>query len=95
MEFEIIRKLLNSLISILPQTSNLLILNLTVLFIYTIIGMELFSYLKTNSELNSYDQNYWNFENAIWSLVKFSLMEAPIDQLSDAAQSLGPNFVCH
>ena len=95
MEFEFVKKMMNSLISVLPQTTNLIIIILCTLFIYTIVGMELFSYLKTNTELNSYDQNYHNFETALWSLLKFSLMQNPIDQLSDAAQEFGPNFVCH
>lgn len=56
--------------------------------------MELFSYLKTNNELNIFDQNYKSFSTALFSLVKFSLWENPIDQLSDAAQGIGPDFVC-
>ena len=94
MEFDLVKKMMNSLISVLPQTTNLLIIMLCTLFIYTIVGMELFSYLKINAELNSYDQHYRNFETALFSLIKFSLNENPIDQLSDAAQHSGPNFVC-
>lgn len=30
----------------------------------------------------------------MFSLAKFSLMESPIQQISDAARSHAPNFIC-
>lgn len=88
------RKLLNAIATILPRTSNILLLIAITLFIYAIIGMEMFSYLRPNVELDVFNQNYSNFSSALFALVKFSTMENPIQQISDAAQISQPNFVC-
>ena len=85
----------NSLLTILPYTLNILLIIILTLFIYTVIGNELFVYLRPNSELNEHDQNYHSFGNALFALVKFSMMESPISQIINAAQQNAPNFVCH
>ena len=56
--------------------------------------MELFSFLRPSTELDEYNQNYTDFSSALFALIKFSTMESPIAQISDAAQTLGPNFAC-
>ena len=66
----------------------------TILLIYSYIGVELFAYLKTNTELEDYNQNYRNFNMAIFSLIKFSTWEAPIEQISNAAMEMSPNRIC-
>ena len=63
-------------------------------FIYSIFGMELFCFLRHNNEIDAYNQNYESFINAFLSLVKFSTMESPIEQIKDTSQTLQPNFVC-
>jgi hypothetical protein len=73
-DIKFVKKMTSSLIRVLPQTKNMLLIILAVLYIYTIIGMELFSYLKFNTELNSFDQNYTTFSQALYSLIKFSTM---------------------
>lgn len=93
-EIPFARKLLNTIVSILPQTSNILLMICLTLFIYTIIGMELFSFLRPNIELDNFNQNYTSFSTALFALIKFSTMESPIQQISDAAQTLAPNFIC-
>lgn len=86
--------MLNSLVTVLPQTTNIALIIFVTLFIYAIIGMELFSFLRPNIELDTFNQNYTNFSSALFALIKFSTMESPIQQISDAAQTLSPNFVC-
>lgn len=93
-EFTFMRKLFNSLVTVIPQTINILLIILTVFFIYSVIGMELFSYLKFNTELNQHDQNYRDFSSSVFALVKFSLNESPIMQIINAGQEISPNFVC-
>ena len=85
---------MNSIATILPRTSNILLIICITLFIYAIIGMELFSYLRPSTELDEYNQNYTDFGSALFALIKFSTMESPIQQIIDAAQTNQPNFVC-
>ena len=64
------------------------------LFIYSIIGMEMFCFLKHNHEIDAFNQNYESFVNALLALIKFSTMESPIEQIKDTSQTFQPNFVC-
>ena len=89
-----VNKLLNSLFTIFPQTANIFLIIIITLFTYAILGMELFSFLRPRNQLNDFDQNYKNFHSALFALVKFSTMESPIQQLSDAASEMSPDWVC-
>ena len=93
-EIPFAKKLLNTIVSVLPYTSNILLMLCTTLFIYAIIGMELFSFLKPSIELDTFNQNYTNFSTALFALIKFSTIESPIQQIADAAQEMTPNFIC-
>lgn len=93
-EITFARKLMNAIATILPRTSNILLLIAITLFIYTIIGMELFSYLRPSVELDAFNQNYTDFGSALFALIKFSTMENPIQQIIDGAQTSQPNFIC-
>ena len=44
--------MINSLVSIFPQTSNIWLLIFIVLFSYAVIGIYFFGYLKISPELN-------------------------------------------
>jgi hypothetical protein len=88
------KKLLNTIVSVLPNTSNILLMICLTLFIYAIIGMELFSFLKPNIELDTFNQNYTNFSSALFALIKFSTLESPIQQISDASQGMDSHFIC-
>lgn len=58
----------------IPRTFNIFLLIATIIFLYAVIGMELFAFLRDGSEINSFDQNYQNLGLAIFSLVKFSIL---------------------
>lgn len=48
-ELTFARKLLNSLMTIFPQTSNIMLMIFVTIFAYAIVGMELFSFLKPSA----------------------------------------------
>lgn len=60
--------------TVLPQTSNIALIILVTLFIYAIIGMELFAFLRPSDELDVFNQNYTDFPSALFALIKFSTM---------------------
>lgn len=84
-EIPFANKMLNSLFTIFPRTANILLIILVTIVTYAILGMELFSFLRPRQELDSYNQNYKDFQTALFALIKFSTMESPIQQISDAA----------
>ena len=51
-EIDFVKKMINSLVSIFPQTSNIWLLIFIVLFSYAVIGIYFFGYLKISPELN-------------------------------------------
>ena len=75
--------IVNTLINILPQVSNILTLLLLVLFIYSVLGLQLFSMVKTADSYN----DFYNFQNILvamallfwcatgedWNIVMFDL----------------------
>lgn len=66
-----------------------------VVYMYAILGMELFSFLKPGEELDESNQNYHDISKALFSLMKFSQMESPIAHIQDASQALAPNSICY
>ena len=93
-QFPFAQKVFQTIFSILPRTLNLLMILAITLFIYSVVGMELFCFLKHNNEIDGFNQNYESFTNALLALIKFSTMESPIEQIKDTSQTFQPNFVC-
>ncbi len=94
-EVEFTRKLFASLLEVIPKIYSCVIVMVCVLLIYSVVGMELFSFLKYGQELNEFDQNYTDFFSSMYSLVKFSLLENPIYQIEDAGSTFRPDFICN
>lgn len=67
---------------------------LATFFVYAVIGIQLFAYLRPGPELNEFDQNYQTFSSSIFALIKFSLWESPINQIIDAGRTLSSDFIC-
>lgn len=88
------RKTFNFLKIILPHTFYIFVFMITILTLYSFLGTQLFAYLRSNTELNSFDQNYQNVWNSMYSLIKFSTWQSPIDQITNAATNMKPNFIC-
>ena len=88
------RKIIQTISVILPRTRFVLFLIGALFFIYSILGMELFSFLRYNEEIDGFNQNYDDFLSAFFALIKFSTLESPINQIQDGIQTSQPNFVC-
>lgn len=94
-DIDFVRKMINSLVSIFPQTSNIWLLIFVTLVSYGVIGVYFFGYLKIGPELNEFDQNYTNLPSAIYALIKFSTLESPILQIIESTATIQPNSVCY
>ena len=88
------QKIVQTLSVILPRTRFVLLLITMLFFIYSIVGMELFCFLRHSKEIDGFNQSYEDFASALFSLIKFSTLEWPIDQIRDAMRTSQPNFVC-
>ena len=93
-EIPLTHKTINALLTVLPHALNVLIIVLVLLTIFSVIGVELFCFLKHGNEIDAFNQNYESFYSAFFSLIKFSTMESPIEQIKDASRTFQPNFIC-
>ena len=93
-EISFTQKIIQTLSTILPRTRFALLLIGVLFYIYSIVGVELFCFMRYNQEIDGTNQSYDDFPSAFFTLIKFSTLEAPIDQIRDAIQTSQPNFVC-
>lgn len=73
-EFENIRVILDSVVVILPNISNVMCLFVLILYIYACIGIYLFAGAKRLAELNEYN-NFTTFGRAMLGLTRYSTGE--------------------
>lgn len=73
-EFENIRVILDSVVVILPNISNVMCLFVLILYIYACIGIYLFAGAKRLAELNKYN-NFTTFGRAMLGLTRYSTGE--------------------
>lgn len=73
-EFENIRVILDSVMVILPNISNVMCLFLLILYIYACIGIYMFAGAKRLAELNDYN-NFTTLGRAMLGLVRYSTGE--------------------
>lgn len=57
-EIPFTQKMLQTLSAILPRTRFVLLLACVLFFVYTIAGVEMFSFLRHNQEIDGINQSY-------------------------------------
>ena len=88
-----LRLIFNTLLITLPALANIGGLLFLFLFIYSIIGMNLFPYVKFQEHLNE-DANFQNFGTTLLMLLRMATGEGWNYLYFDASRSLQPNFAC-
>lgn len=91
----IVKRLFHTILLILPHLSHIFSLMLLVLYIYSIIGMEIFAYLKPQNTANGYDVDFRTFSRAIHTLIRVMSSEMWFNITSDCTREIAPNFVCY
>ena len=89
-----LKKLFTVLKVVLPQVVNIAILLLTVVLIYGVLGVDLFVYLKPQSNVGGSNINFRDPFISMMNLVRCLTGENWYSQLSDCSRGLQPNFVC-
>ncbi len=67
---------------------------LLILYIYTIIGMDIFAYLRPQKAVNGYDVDFKTFPRALFSLFRVMSAESWFLIVSDCIRERSPNFAC-
>ena len=89
-----VKQIYDTLFHVLPTLLNMLLLIILILYMYTIVGMDIFSYLKPQKTLNGYDMHFRSFSISFFTLVRVASSETWFLVFSDAARQMQPNFFC-
>merc|ERR1711871_617035 len=81
------KRLLDTLMLTLPGILNISLLLMLILFIYAVLGMQLFAKTQYNGSYNIHS-NFRDFDNALMTLVRFATGEAWGDFMYDASSRL-------
>lgn len=92
--FQSVKHIYDTLFHIFPTLFNMLLLIILILYMYTIVGMDLFSYLKPQININGFDTHFRTFPIAFFTLVRVATSETWFLIFSDATRRMQPNFVC-
>ncbi|EAR86385.2 cation channel family protein (macronuclear) [Tetrahymena thermophila SB210] len=90
----IVKKTLNILFYILPEIAPVAGLLLYLIYMYALIGMQIFPFIKVQNTLNGYDQHFKTFNTAVFTLIRVASGEQWFYVVNDAVRQQQPNFVC-
>ncbi|KAL4512087.1 hypothetical protein ABPG72_005089 [Tetrahymena utriculariae] len=90
----IVKKTLNILFYILPEIAPVAGLLLYLIYMYALIGMQVFPFIKVQNTLNGYDQHFKTFNTAVFTLIRVASGEQWFYVVNDAVRQQQPNFVC-
>lgn len=94
-KFNVVQRLFHTVLFVLPSLSNIVSLMLLILYIYAIIGMDIFAYLRPQKTVNGYDVDFKTFPRAVFSLFRVMSAETWFTIVSDCVRERSPNFACH
>ena len=89
-----LKKLFTTLKFVLPETINLAILLFVVLLIFSIIGVDLFGYLKPQNNVGNRNIHFRNVFYAILTLIRGATGESWYLFYADCRRKTQPNFIC-
>ena len=89
-----LRVIFSTLITTLPSMANIGALLLLIVFVYAVLGMNLFGYLRPQTNIN-YNANFNTFGISFMTLLRCSTGEGWNDLMSDSARQMAPGFICY
>ncbi len=93
-KIEFLKKIFITIKCILPQATNLLILLIIFMVMYSLIGVEFFAYLKPQKYANGIDIHFQNVFYAFISLMRVVTLDVWYTIMADCSRQRQPNFPC-
>jgi hypothetical protein len=92
----VFRMIFNTIILTIPSLAYIGLLLIIVLFIFSVLGMELFAFIKLQNENGGLttDTNFQNFVSSFLTLFRASTGEGWNVIMDDMYRVLAPNFIC-
>lgn len=94
-KFQSLKQLTMTLNKTFPLFFGLLLFIVLILYMFAIIGMNRFAFLKTQSTINGIDAHFRTFSYSLYSLVRIASSEIYFKIVSDCVRQQAPNFVCY
>lgn len=93
-KIEFLKKIFITIKCVLPQATNLLILLIIFMVMYSLIGIELFAYLKPQKYVNGIDIHFQNAYFSFYSLMRVVTTDGWFTIMADCGRARQPNFPC-
>ena len=93
-KIDFLKKIFITIKCIMPQASNLLILLIIFMVMYSLIGIELFAYLKPQEVVNGIDIHFKSFFYAFITLMRVVTTDVWFQILADCERQKQPYFPC-
>lgn len=90
-----LKKLITVLKVVLPQVANIAVLLFTVILIYSVLGVDLFVYMKPQSNVGGSNVNFRSIFISMMNLFRCMTGESWYLQYADCARTQQSNFVCY
>lgn len=94
-KFQNLKQLSFTLKKIFPLFFSLLLFIILILYMFSILSMNLLAFLKTQSTVNGIDIHFRTFSYSLYSLVRIASSEIWFKVFSDCVRQQSPNFVCY
>lgn len=92
--FKVLNKLFSTLISIVPEIANIAFLLCLFLISYSVIGVDLFAYLKPQKTVGTAFINFRNVFGSFYNLIRSTTNEQWFMIMNDCVRQQMPNFTC-
>ena len=94
-KFRSLRKVFNTIYYVFPRLSNILLLMILILYIYSIMAVNLFAYLKPQKNVDGFDVHFKDFFGSLFTLIRIGTSETWFLILNDCQRKNQPNFICN
>ena len=88
-----VKQIYDTLFHVMPTFLNMLLLIMLILYMYAIVGMQIFAYIRPQTIIND-DLHFRSFPVTFFTLVRVASSETWFLVFSDAVRQQQPNFVC-
>lgn len=93
-KFQSLKQLSQTLKNIFPIFIGLLLFIVVILYIFTILAINEYCFLRPQSIVNGIDVHFRTFSYALYSLVRIATSELWFKVASDCVRQMNPTFIC-
>ena len=94
-KFQSLKQLSQTLKNIFPIFFGLLLFIIVILYMFSMVAINSFSFLKTQKVVNGIDVHFRTFSFTMYTLLRIASSELWFAVVNDCVRQLSPNFICY